>query len=467
MSSLFQTNRPHTLYASLLLLLAALAFGGASRLEVGTTIIVRLAALAVLGYMMWRRHPTAIPIERNAIAFWILLFSVPIVQLIPLPWSWWTVLPGHGLEKAIFDALGSRPAMPISLAPERTRDFALALIVPLSAYVTGTHLDYKGRTVIMRAILIVALLSAVVGLLQVSGGASSPLYFYSITNDDSSVGFFSNANHFSLFLSMAIVIALTWLGDNIAESGRVLSATSIFLGVAILALLFGIAGTGSRAGAIFSVIALIAGLLMLPLERAGVRRAQVIGWSTATLIALGLGLTLVLNGTLLSGRFRLEDGDERYGLLPMYGRITRDFFPFGSGLGSFEPVFKTYEQAQTLSFGYMNQAHNDFAQTAIEAGLAGILLIGVFLIWYVIKVVSIWRGAREPSYIKRQQIAAALMMALTITHSAVDYPMRTAAIATIFAFFAAFVVAPLGSNRKHPVSDRVIRRLAKSGQGSG
>ncbi|HEX4695919.1 O-antigen ligase family protein [Sphingomonas sp.] len=443
MPSLFRSNRPHTLYAALIFLTVAILFGGASRYNVGTSIVPRLAGLIALTYVMWRRHGSPIRIERAALIFWGLVFAVPLIQLVPLPWDIWTALPGRGLARDVYTVIGVHPWLPISLSPSRTLDFLLALFVPLAGYVLGAHLDFAGRAVMLRAILMLAVVSAILGLGQLTAGAGSPLYFYHITNDDSSVGFFANANHLGLFLAGGIIIALAWLGDSMATTGRIVVPAVVAAALAIVVLLFGIAGTSSRAGAIFSVIALVGGLAMLPLERVGLKRRYVMGGAAIVMVGLATGLGLVLSGTLLSGRFALDEGtQERIGLLPQFGRVIRDFFPFGSGLGSFEPVFKSYEQAQSLSFGYWNQAHQDYAQVAIEAGLVGIALIAAFVVWYVLRVVGIWRNGDPSSRVRRQQITAALFMLLVMLHSAGDYPIRTGAIAAVFAFLAACLTAP-------------------------
>jgi O-antigen ligase len=443
MPSFFRSNRPHTLYAALIFLVVTVLFGGASRYNVGTTIIPRLAALAALVYLFWRRHGSPVRIERPALVFWLALFALPLVQLVPLPWSVWTALPGRGLARDVYTAIGVQPWLPISLSPSRTLDFLLALFVPLTAYLLGVHLDFAGRAVVLRAMMALAAISAILGLVQLTSGPSSALYFYQVTNNDSSVGFFANANHLALFLAGAIIIALAWLGDSMATTGRILAPAVVSAGVVIIVLLFGIAGTSSRAGAIFSVVALVGGMTMLPLERVGLRRTYVLGGAAAVMLALAGGLGLVLSGTILSGRFAWGgDTQERIDLLPQFLRVIHDFFPVGSGLGSFEPVFKSYEKAEALSFGYWNQAHQDYAQVAIEAGLAGIALTVAFLIWYGARVIGIWRAGDESSRVRRQQATAALFMALVMLHSGGDYPMRTAAIAATFAFLAAFLTAP-------------------------
>lgn len=452
----FSTNRPQTLYAALALLTVAVLFGGASRYEVGTTILPRLAALVAIVYLFWPRNRSSIRVERGALLFWAALFALPLVQLIPLPWSVWTALPGRGLAQQVYTALGDKPWLPISLSPSRTLDFLLALFVPFAAWLLGAHLDFPGRAIVLRAMLAFALISAVLGLIQLSLGADSPLYFYSVTNADSSVGFFSNANHLGLFLAGAIVIALAWLADSMTVTGRIIAPAAVACGLAICVLLFGIAGTSSRAGAIFSVVALLGGLAMLPLERIGLRRRYVLGGATVVTLALAAGLGLVLSGRVLSDRFRIEDGtQERIGLIPQFIHVAHDFFPFGSGLGTFEPVFKSYEHASALSFGYWNQAHQDYLQVAIEGGLIGLLLILAFLIWFAIRVVRIWYKGDESSRMRRQQATAALFLAMIAAHGMGDYPMRTGTIACVFGFLAAFLTAPQdGQSSRRRRSDR-------------
>lgn len=459
----FSTNRPQTLYAGLVLLAVAVLFGGASRYEVGTTILPRLVALAAIVYLFWPRHRSPIQVERGALIFWAVLFALPLVQLVPLPWSVWTALPGRGLAQQVFTALGDRPWLPISLSPSRTLDFFLALSVPFAAWLLGTHLDFAGRAVMLRSMLVFALINAVLGLIQLSFGADSPLYFYAVTNNDSSVGFFANANHLGVFLAGAIVIALAWLADSMTVTGRIVAATAVACGLSICALLFSIAGTGSRAAAIFSVVALLGGLAMLPLERVGLKRRYVLGGAAVVTLALLGGLGMVLSGRVLSDRFNIDDSTEgRIGLIPQLIHVAHDFFPFGSGFGTFEPVFKSYETADTLTFGYWNQAHQDYLQTAIEGGLAGILLIVVFLVWFTARVVRIWYKGDKSSRVRRQQATAALFIAIIAAHGMADYPMRTGTIACVFGFLAAFLTAPEeGQLRRH----RPSRDLGEDGFG--
>lgn len=460
MPSFLRSNRPHTLYAALILLTLAVTFGGASRYDVGSTIVPRLAALAAIAHLFWSRRGSPVVVERGGLIFWIAVIALPLLQLIPLPWPVWTALPGRGLARDVFGAIGEQPWQPISVSPDRTIEALLAMVVPLAAWLLGSHLDFAGRTIVLRAMLLLAVVSGILGLMQLNAGPGSPLYLYSVTNDDSAVGFFANANHMGLFMAGGIVITFAWLADTMATKGRIVAPAVVAAGLVIAVLLFAIAGTSSRAAAIFSVIALLGGLAMVPFDRIGVKRRYVVGGAGAIAIVMVLGLGLLLSGTVLSGRFQYDhDLQQRADLLPRFVAVARDFFPFGSGLGSFEPLFRSYEAVDNLSFGYWNQAHHDYAQLAIEGGLYGIALVLVFAAWFALRVWNIARRGDPSSRVRRQQWTAALVMLLVLLHSAGDYPMRTGAIAAVFAFLAAFLAAPrdsAGRGRRRGLGDEAF-----------
>lgn len=446
MPSIFRSNRPHTLYAALALLILAVLFGGASRYDVGTTIVPRLAAFWALVHFLWRRHGAPVQIPRHVAFFWLAAFALPIVQIIPLPWSIWTSLPGRELARDVLNSIGQRPWMGISVTPDRTVDVVFSLVVPAAAFLLGTNLDFAGRTIVLRSILFLALISAVLGLMQVSGSGG---YLYSVTNEDSAVGFFANANHLSLFLSIAIVITMVWLGDTLGLSGRVGVPGLIGCALVVCVLLFAIATTNSRAGAILSVAAIMAGMLLIPFSRIGVRRAYMLAGGGALGAAMAATLGLLLSGSWLSGRFALDTGPEgRLDALPQLWRAICDFFPFGSGFGSFEPVFRSYETVDGLGFGYWNQAHQDYAQVVMEGGVFGVALLAAFIGWYLVSVGRIWRRPDPSGRVQRQQAAAAVIVLLVLLHSAVDYPLRTSAMAAVFGFVVAFLSAPTESSAR-------------------
>ena len=123
--------------------------------------------------------------------------------------------------------------------------------------------------------------------------------------------------------------------------------------------------------------------------------------------------------------------------------------PFGTGLGSFVPVYAAAEKDSDVFAGFANRAHNDFAEILLETGLFGLILLVAFLVWFFPKAYNVWRKRKFNGHDSQLllQRSATLVIFLLLTHSLVDYPLRTTALSSIFMFFCA-VLATEASNPK-------------------
>ena len=127
--------------------------------------------------------------------------------------------------------------------------------------------------------------------------------------------------------------------------------------------------------------------------------------------------------------------------------------PLGAGTGTFVPVYAMFEKPSDLLIeGYANHAHDDFLEIWLETGVAGVALIGLFLAWLAWRMASVWRRSYSGGLdIDRFLVRAATLaiVFLLLVHSAVDYPLRTGAMMSIFAFLVALLIppAPPRSNR--------------------
>ena len=108
---------------------------------------------------------------------------------------------------------------------------------------------------------------------------------------------------------------------------------------------------------------------------------------------------------------------------------ARQYFPVGSGVGSFQPVYRTQEPLASVTTTYMNHAHSDWIELLLETGIAGLLLTAAFLAWWGLRVRAIWRAEESDRFAQAAVIATAAVM----LHSIVDYPLRTAALSAVFA----------------------------------
>jgi O-antigen ligase len=113
--------------------------------------------------------------------------------------------------------------------------------------------------------------------------------------------------------------------------------------------------------------------------------------------------------------------------------MARAFMPFGSGFGSFDSVYRHFEPNSLLSTIYMNEAHDEPVQLAIEGGVPALLLLGLFLVWWARAAVTC---LRRPLQTRRRAMgdAAVIMTVILMASSLVDYPLRTPLLGAVFVF---------------------------------
>jgi hypothetical protein len=308
-------------------------------------------------------------------------------------------------------------------------------------------------------LIAVGLLSAIFGFLQAVGGDG--LHLYQVTHRGYPVGLFANKNHQSVLL-LNLMLGVSWLATKadarLVSSGFVISgALSLILVLFPLLIL-----TGSRAGLLLSVPTLALCLWLLfrapamecVVQRARGRAKLVIGCLaglvlTPLLLVFGV-LAFSDRRTALSRLFELDAADDlRWSYLPLLPRMMVDHLPLGSGFGSFERVFNTYEPAEMLISRYMNHAHNDLMQLLIEGGLPALLLLLIACGWLFYALWRVWRQGSGG------QLAAAFYggsIALWLSASLVDYPLRT----PLGAMLVAALTAQLSYLSKRVRMDRGI-----------
>ncbi len=130
--------------------------------------------------------------------------------------------------------------------------------------------------------------------------------------------------------------------------------------------------------------------------------------------------------------------------------------PFGTGLGSFVPVYATVEKNKDAFVFYANRAHNDLAEILLETGVLGLILLLAFFVWFLPKAYKVWLNPdiNEQSLQPLLQRAATLIILLLFAHSLVDYPLRTTALSSIFAFFCAILATEAPTLGNEPVQPR-------------
>jgi len=429
-----------------ILVVAAILFGGGTRHGFIGDALVQLAALPAIATICLRWRSIRDSASVAVLLFLGLWAALAVVQLLawPVPRTATGGLTGLG------DLLAAHRN--VSLTPAATAASLLYAIVPVAAFLITSELSVRQRRLALNLILALALVSLIVGLAQMAQGPESALRFFTFTNPMDAVGFFANRNHFAALLYVSLVIALVWLVASIRASlrpGAVATSAVLWACAAfglLVALLSGLVYTRSRAGLILAMLALAIGYLMIATHLAAGRHTPR-GPKRLTAIVIGIAAFVAVQGGLyrILSRFEADPLDDLR--LPL-ARTTLEaipaLLPFGTGLGSFVPVYAALEKAEDATTVFANRAHNDVLEIVLETGLIGLVMIVLFLAWYAVRTVAAWRrGSASPDDEQRAlSRMASLIVGLLVLHSIVDYPLRTGAMATIFGLCCGILAFP-------------------------
>ena len=423
--------------------------------------VLEAAALAGLAACAWHWIAGAPRPRIPAALRWGvgILLVVPLLQLVPLPAAWWAELPGHAAyQRALVLAGETGAARPVSIHPRATEYAWLAMLPCLAVFV----LTISQRRVQVRRLATVfvgvALAEAILGILQLGAGSGSPLYLGNTFGGGAATGTYVNKNHFAALMAMALPMATAlWslaIRPPVDASGARLRThprhadrklalrigASMMLLLVVVALFFSASRGGIGAG-LFAFALAIPALVWRsgsPAARGAFAAVAVL----ALLFAAYIGLTSVLE------RFAAErltfSYANRFELAAAATRAAVDFTPLGSGLGTFADVFRRY-QVEGIT-GFIDHAHNDYAEAFLELGAAGLAAIALLAFAYLARWARLLR-ARSPRSLVQLQVAAGLGMLAMILHGLVDFNFHIPANALYFSFLAGIFFLTRGEGR--------------------
>jgi O-antigen ligase len=434
----------------LFVVFVALICGGGTRQGLLSDALAQIVSLPLLAVAVSRL--------RSSSNLWLALFLVfavalvPALQLVPLPPQVWTILPGRAEVAEAYKTAGmSLPFLPISLEPLTTLRSLLSLLPAIAVFLGVLSLREEAELRwLLLLIFFVAIAGAGLALMQLVGGADSPLRFYDITNVFRGVGLFANSNHQAAFLYVVIPYATIWasLSRYSPRERRVFHLT--FSVIVLIAVVIGLPATLSRFGVL---LALVAGLCSIPLvvslaseaERGRIIKVAAIANVVALLLALQFGfagLTERISQTVST--------DLRWSLVATTAKAGKDYFPFGSGIGTFAPIYQRYEPLKNLQETYVNRAHNDWVESWLEGGMVSAAVISVLVASYLFLAYRSWRTAHPNLRLVAYGRAGSICVGLLLIHSAFDYPLRTTALMVMLAISGAFML------RVHLVNSRPV-----------
>jgi O-antigen ligase len=441
-------------YVAIVYLALCLILGGASAAGAVANAILQILALVVILLLMWTRR-LVLPAQARLLASIVGLFLLfNLLTLVPLPAGVWQSLPFRGEIAEALRLIGAGEAsLPASLAPASTVASLLWLLPPVAMFLLVVSLPWDERRHLCATIVVLAVISIVLGVFQLAGGSESSLRFYEITNKGSPVGFFANINHQATLILCALACVAVMATQFAARSDRSKRSGGLIIASAFsLFLIAGIALSGSMAGYGLFVPAAFASLLIY---RRAVAGAVGAGWKAALAVLL-----VVFAGFALFGPVSQQSLSEKFSARPASrGEIAANTvdaigrsFPAGTGLGTFAAVYRRGEDPRFATNQFVNHAHNDYLEAVLELGLAGALLLAGFLFWWTRRSVEAWKGDLRGSNVAR---AGSVIVGIVLMHSLVDYPVRTSAIAAVFALACAFLVpySPRARKRMTPAEE--------------
>jgi len=401
--------------ALLILLFAAsyLLFAGAELWAL--VALLSLAAIAALSSpratFAFRRHTR--PLDLALLA----LLAAIAIQIIPLPAAIVAVLSPHAIEIVTavrLTPLGVGPPSwtTLSVNPDATlRSLGTVALGAVSFWIARAVFSAGGGTrLFCRAIAFLGVFAAVLAVIQKAGAPRSVLFLVEpAARSASPFGAFVNRNHFAAWLLM---VAAPVVGYSIARMhihparrgqwresiGQVMSSGAIFTTIAAMTMVGVVLLTLSRSALAGLGCAAVAGWWLgksrLRIERTNV--PGMLGVAGAAVLMVVLFVDVDGWATRLGHTFDTSGGFSRVTIWRESIPIIRDFWPAGTGAGTYSDAMTVYQETRVWvgsmqRWAHFNNAHSFYLQVASEGGL----LLSIPALWAGLAVAMLgWRSVR-------------------------------------------------------------------------
>jgi O-antigen ligase len=401
-------------------ILAALLFGAVYPWSMA---IVALVVVIVFIYFLWSTKdlPDTFSNGKGIILAALLFFSYPLFQLIPLPVSMLSLI--HPKFKELVTVIpGAPPAFhSVSIYPFATEMEVCRLFIYLAVFTVAAFglKDNEDVRRILKALVVFGFILGVFAIIQKATWNGKIYWFKEPIHPYAfSFGSFVNKNHFAGFMGMIIPFSL-----GIALRSRRLEEKVMFafFGVVMAISLF----FSLSRGGIISFIASMFVFSLIILTKGMTKKK----FFPIALFSLALTVYLLFLGVSpIVERFAKGEVSGEQRLKAWHGTLQafRDFPVFGSGMGTFQDIFKVY-QPDGL-YLYWTHAHNDYLELLLELGIVGAALAAVFFFTALRAILKTkWKG-------REVYIWAAVLASLTAiaVHSIVDFNLHIPSNAILF-----------------------------------
>ncbi len=379
-----------------------------------------------------------------AVAVVALIMFIPLLQLLPLPASLWSLSADRlqllqDLKVAGVASVDQR----WTLSPAATERAFYFLLPGLALFFCMLALGRSAWRRMLALVVILCVVNLILAFAQVVGGQQSILNMYP-DFAPAMGGIFANRNHQADFLAMGLMLVSVFFLDvwKRRQDDRHATRKAAVLALLGVVFVFALPLVGSRAGVIVAMIMLLGVLLSsgLPSMRSFRKNRLLQVGSIVALVVFVVGLYAAI------AWMQVDVGDEgsRRTLLTETLRIGAEQSPLGSGIGTFVPIFQAGASDALLMHAYVNNAHNEYAQWWLEAGVVGVFVTILALALLIKTLVSLLRQ-RNGSSARVCGMAAMMGIGVVILHSTVDYPLRTQSLLAVFGVLAGIAIAAASS----------------------
>jgi O-antigen ligase len=292
---------------------------------------------------------------------------------------------------------------------------------------------------VVKAVMIYGGLLAAFAILQGMAPNGKLYWIWPSQQGGAIYGPYVNHNHYAGLMEMLAPFPLVLAATRFTDGNRKLVV------MAIAALMTGSVFLSGSRGGMLAVLAqvIVLAVLILRSQKGNWRQPLLLG----VCMVLVIGFMVWLGGNELTRRMASIHA-ETHAELSGGTRITidRDCLHMllkrpvlGWGLGTFPTVYPGFRSFYSTFF--VNQAHNDYLQLAVETGLAGFAIAAWFLVLVFRRAAAKLKGWNQTT--TGAITAAALLGCIGIlVHSLLDFNLQIPANAALFYVLCAIAAAP-------------------------
>lgn len=426
------------LLPALLGLLVAVWLGGGVTVD-DTAIDEWLQLLAlpvlVLGVAALVQGPRLHGSSRVALVVAALIALLPAMQLLMLPDAMWASAPWRAaLGKDLASAGVVGVTRHVTLGPHATEAGLWAMLPAMAGFLAGLALTPQAHRRAIQALVLLVLANLLFAFFQAGLPRDSGLRLYQ-DFDAGFGGLLVNTNHHgtALLVGMALAIGLAVEARHRPEQHGIGGHKHWWYAALAGLFLLAVPLSTSRAA-----VAIALPTLALALIWTGAITLRRIGRSRrATVIAVGLGVLALVGVWSIRGWMAVDEAEELRHIMALATFETgKVHAPWGSGIGSFVPLFEQTAPTSLLQNAWVNHAHNEYAQWWLTGGIMAMIVLLAAL------ATLGFAGGRLLHRQHDRALPSACWVAVcaVLAHSWVDYPLRTLALMTTTAVLAGIAV---------------------------